>query len=167
MLSTGCLSCQLHGLPRSYERHSDTDMQGDADNHGKMMCCVGEEILDILHTSVLSRVHNRETFYYGLLVLCITPPCTVNFSPFCVFGIRSCCLLQVLLSMLQLHKLMVYDPEEQSLSGAELQHFQELWANNGDAISRQYTGTDALKVQDKRHYFFQKMITINIISCKQ
>ena len=73
MLSTGCLSYQLHGLPRSYERHSDTDMQGDADNHGKMMCCVGEEILVyILHISVLSRVHNRETLYYGLLVLCIT-----------------------------------------------------------------------------------------------
>ena len=48
--------------------------------------------------------------------------------------------------MLQLHKLMVYDPEVQSLSGKELQQFQELWANNGDAISRQYTGTDALKV---------------------
>ena len=69
--------------------------------------------------------------------------------------------------MLQLHKLMVYDPEEQSLSGEALRQFQVLWANNGDAISRQYTGTDALKVQDKRHYFFQKIITTNIISCKQ
>ena len=51
----------------------------------------------------------------------------------------------LLISLLQLHKLMVYDPEE-SLSGDALQHFQVLWANNGDAISRQYTGTDALKV---------------------
>jgi len=41
---------------------------------------------------------------------------------------------------------MVYDPEE-SLIGDALQRFQELWANNGDAISRQYTGTDALKVR--------------------
>ena len=47
---------------------------------------------------------------------------------------------------LQLHKLMVYDPEQHSLSGDALQQFQELWANHGDAISRQYTGTDALKV---------------------
>lgn len=41
---------------------------------------------------------------------------------------------------------MVYDPEQQYLSGTALQQFQVLWANNGDAISRQYTGTDALKV---------------------
>jgi len=41
---------------------------------------------------------------------------------------------------------MVYDPEQQSLSGTALQQFQMLWANNGDSISRQYTGTDALKV---------------------
>ena len=50
------------------------------------------------------------------------------------------------LCIVQLHKMMVYDPEQQCLSGAALQQFQELWANHGDAISRQYTGTDALKV---------------------
>jgi len=46
----------------------------------------------------------------------------------------------------QLHKLMVYDPEQQKMSGEALSQFQELWANNGDVISRQYTGTDAIKV---------------------
>ena len=32
------------------------------------------------------------------------------------------------------------------MSGEALSQFQELWANNGDVISRQYTGTDAIKV---------------------
>ena len=41
---------------------------------------------------------------------------------------------------------MVYDPEQQKMSGEALSQFQELWANNGDVISRQYTGTDAIKV---------------------
>lgn len=41
---------------------------------------------------------------------------------------------------------MVYDPDQQKMSGEALSQFQQLWANNGDVISRQYTGTDAIKV---------------------
>ncbi|XP_019856838.1 PREDICTED: phosphatidylinositide phosphatase SAC2-like [Amphimedon queenslandica] len=43
-----------------------------------------------------------------------------------------------------LQKLGLIDPFT-SLTGQFLRHYQELWANNGDTISRQYTGTDAMK----------------------
>ena len=45
----------------------------------------------------------------------------------------------------QLQKLGLISPFT-PLSGQFLRHYQELWANNGDTISRQYTGTDAMKV---------------------
>ena len=45
----------------------------------------------------------------------------------------------------QLQKLGVI-PFEEKLEGVTLQAYQELWANNGDFISRQYTGTAAMKV---------------------
>ena len=45
----------------------------------------------------------------------------------------------------QLHKLGVL-PFEEKLSGHALRAYQEMWGNNGDFISRQYTGTAAMKV---------------------
>jgi hypothetical protein len=43
-----------------------------------------------------------------------------------------------------LQKLGLLIPFE-TISGEFLQHYQSLWANNGDIISRQYTGTAAMK----------------------
>ena len=46
---------------------------------------------------------------------------------------------------LQLQKLGVITFEEK-LEGSMLISFQEVWGNNGDFISKQYTGTIAMKV---------------------
>lgn len=46
----------------------------------------------------------------------------------------------------QLHKLGVL-PFEEKLGESTLRHYQEMWANNGDIVSRQYTGTRAMKVR--------------------
>lgn len=45
----------------------------------------------------------------------------------------------------QLQKLGVI-PFDEKLAGATLVSYQEMWANNGDIISKQYAGTAAMKV---------------------
>ena len=47
---------------------------------------------------------------------------------------------------IQLQKLGVI-PFDENLGGPALTAYQEMWANNGDTISRQYTGTAAMKVR--------------------
>jgi len=37
-------------------------------------------------------------------------------------------------------------PFDEKLGGPALTAYQEMWGNNGDTISRQYTGTAAMKV---------------------
>lgn len=51
---------------------------------------------------------------------------------------------------LQLRKLGILPPDENLPSSCK-KIFQVLWANNGDAISRQYAGTAALKVSVFKH----------------
>ena len=46
---------------------------------------------------------------------------------------------------IQLQKLGII-PFDEYLSGATLSTFKMMWANNGDCISRQYTGIAAMKV---------------------
>lgn len=46
---------------------------------------------------------------------------------------------------IQLQKLGII-PFDEQLSGAILSTYKMIWANNGDCISRQYTGTAAMKV---------------------
>jgi hypothetical protein len=41
----------------------------------------------------------------------------------------------------------VLDLDEGGLTGHARVVFQTMWADNGDAISRQYAGTDAMKVR--------------------
>lgn len=41
--------------------------------------------------------------------------------------------------------MVILEPEEQLTANFKMK-FQQMWANNGDAISRQYAGTAALKV---------------------
>ena len=57
---------------------------------------------------------------------------------------------------LQLQKLGII-PFDEHLGGAMLTTYKVMWANNGDCISRQYTGTAAMKVThwegDTRYYF--------------
>jgi hypothetical protein len=48
--------------------------------------------------------------------------------------------------MLQCRKLGLLSPEQQLPAHVQLA-FQRMWANNGDTISQQYTGTPALKVR--------------------
>lgn len=43
---------------------------------------------------------------------------------------------------------------EIGLSESVRKKFLEVWANNGDIISKQYAGTNALKVS-KRHFVFR------------
>ena len=45
----------------------------------------------------------------------------------------------------QLQKLGIL-PFDEHLGGATLTTYKIMWANNGDFISRQYTGTAAMKV---------------------
>ena len=47
--------------------------------------------------------------------------------------------------MVQLQKLGII-PFDEHLSGPMLTTYKIMWANNGDCISRQYTGTAAMKV---------------------
>ena len=61
---------------------------------------------------------------------------------------------------------MVYDLEQDCLSREAQQQFQELWANNGDAISRQYTGTDALKVRTTIITIIITMVSNQPKNCK-
>ncbi|CAD5112984.1 DgyrCDS2188 [Dimorphilus gyrociliatus] len=53
------------------------------------------------------------------------------------------CLAKIILEV-QCRKILVLQPEEQ-LTANFKSKFQQMWANNGDAISRQYAGTAALK----------------------
>lgn len=53
----------------------------------------------------------------------------------------------------QLKKLGVMPPE-QPLPVKCNRIYQIIWANNGDAISRQYAGTAALKVKGEECYLF-------------
>ncbi|CAF4716108.1 unnamed protein product, partial [Rotaria sp. Silwood2] len=46
---------------------------------------------------------------------------------------------------IMLKKLGLLDFDEGGLSGHTKKIFQTMWADNGDAISRQYAGTDAMK----------------------
>ena len=57
---------------------------------------------------------------------------------------------------IQLQKLGII-PFDEHLSGATLSTFKMMWANNGDCISRQYTGTAAMKVNttQKVSLYFQ------------
>lgn len=52
----------------------------------------------------------------------------------------------------QLRKLGILPPDENLPSSCK-KIFQVLWANNGDAISRQYAGTAALKVSVTERMF--------------
>lgn len=52
----------------------------------------------------------------------------------------------------QLRKLGILPPDENLPSSCK-RIFQVLWANNGDAISRQYAGTAALKVSVEKRMF--------------
>ena len=52
----------------------------------------------------------------------------------------------------QLQKLGVL-PFEEALGGSTLVSYQEMWANNGDTISKQYAGTAAMKVHICDHWF--------------
>lgn len=45
-------------------------------------------------------------------------------------------------------------PPEQPLPVKCNRIYQIIWANNGDAISRQYAGTAALKVKGEEFYLF-------------
>jgi hypothetical protein len=45
-----------------------------------------------------------------------------------------------------LKKVGLLDLDEGGLNGDARITFQTMWADNGDAISRQYAGTDAMKV---------------------
>ncbi len=45
----------------------------------------------------------------------------------------------------QLQKLGMI-PFDERLGGSTLVSYQEMWANNGDIISKQYAGTAAMKV---------------------
>ncbi|CAF4908862.1 unnamed protein product, partial [Rotaria sp. Silwood1] len=49
---------------------------------------------------------------------------------------------------IMLKKLGLLDFDEGGLSGHAKRIFQTMWADNGDAISRQYAGTDAMKVRE-------------------
>ena len=51
----------------------------------------------------------------------------------------------------QLQKLGII-PFDEHLSGAMLTTYKIMWANNGDFISRQYTGTAAMKVGGSNIY---------------
>jgi len=46
-----------------------------------------------------------------------------------------------------LKKVGLLDLDEGGLNGDARIIFQTMWADNGDAISRQYAGTDAMKVK--------------------
>lgn len=48
---------------------------------------------------------------------------------------------------MQLQKLGVI-PFDEKLGGSTLVSYQEMWANHGDTISKQYAGTAAMKVQE-------------------
>lgn len=54
-------------------------------------------------------------------------------------------VVSVEFTSLQLQKLGVI-PFEEKLGGPTLISYQEMWANNGDIISKQYAGTAAMKV---------------------
>lgn len=45
----------------------------------------------------------------------------------------------------QLQKLGMI-PFDETLGGSTLVSYQEMWANNGDIVSKQYAGTAAMKV---------------------
>jgi hypothetical protein len=47
----------------------------------------------------------------------------------------------------QLKKVGLLDMDDGGLNGDARIIFQTMWADNGDAISRQYAGTDAMKVR--------------------
>ena len=68
-----------------------------------------------------------------------------------------------LLSPHQLHKLGVL-PFEEKLGESTLRHYQEMWANNGDILSRQYTGTRAMKVV---HVHLGQVVVLSSESAKQ
>ncbi len=57
--------------------------------------------------------------------------------------------LQIILydNFFQLKKVVLLDLDEGGLTGDARITFQTMWADNGDAISRQYAGTDAMKVR--------------------
>ena len=54
----------------------------------------------------------------------------------------------------QLKKLGLLDLDDGGLTGHSRSVFQTMWADNGDAISRQYAGTDAMKVTDSPQVSF-------------
>lgn len=64
---------------------------------------------------------------------------------------------------LQLRKLGILPPDENLPSSCK-KIFQVLWANNGDAISRQYAGTAALKVSVTERTFLNILTSIQSIS---
>ena len=63
---------------------------------------------------------------------------------------------------LQLQKLGLLIPFE-AITGQFLRHYQEIWANNGDIISKQYTGTVAMKVNNIVVQFTKTKTTILLI----
>ena len=62
----------------------------------------------------------------------------------CPSYIASSCTFSLCVSTLQSRKLGLLPPDE-SLPDSSRHVYQQMWANNGDAISRQYAGTAALK----------------------
>ena len=56
----------------------------------------------------------------------------------------------------QLQKLQII-PFDEHLDGATLTTYKVMWANNGDCLSRQYTGTAAMKVVETSHSYYMYM----------
>ena len=52
----------------------------------------------------------------------------------------------------QLQKLQII-PFDEHLDGVTLTTYKVMWANNGDCLSRQYTGTAAMKVVKTSHSY--------------
>ena len=58
----------------------------------------------------------------------------------------------------QLQKLQII-PFDEHLGGATLTTYKVMWANNGDCLSRQYTGTAAMKVVETSHSYYMYTCT--------
>ena len=97
----------------------------------------------------------------GVLVVCM---CSAMHMCIQVEGFyfKYCAIHVVYAYCLQLQKLGVISFEDR-LSGPMLSSFQEMWANNGDLVSRQYTGTAAMKVHNYSMYKFHKTVYYKVL----
>ena len=126
------VSVQLHGLSWPYQRHSVCGSQGGHAECSKWSPFPFSIIPYLIPTPWLHSSLTPSWFPSTQLYLIPTPWLPPSLTP-------------SWFPSTQLQKLGVI-PFDEKLGGPALTAYQEMWGNNGDTISRQYTGTAAMKV---------------------